>query len=572
MKHSFVRKLMFGSMFILLITFGAQWLLQQQLIPQVLLSRTQMQIEAELNTLPQSLSSVEMDNIIDRLATSTGAFTTLIDINDVQQETLQLATFTIDSNGTTYEVLRPRMPITNVRLGVLITGTFYKSRVIDVYIPLDLTVGVRRLFGNQISMSFSEDLFRQLGVDTSQTYTIEGTLVSTNEVLIQNSEQSLTNSELVNLMSQTNITAFVKSDRWVQYQSLDEFGDPLNLVYVTPVTLNQISYLLLTIYPLSAGRTIAQVLSMVSIISLGVALLITAAVYVWFFQRIAIPLQRVNEATKRFAGLDFRPIPVLASNDEIEDLSTNINLLSATLSATLRELEERNQVLLLQMEQEQLLEIRRQELMSGISHELKTPLAIIQASIEAMHHGVFSSEDLPEIQATIKQEIQRANRILSNLIQIHQGDSSLMSQQRVMFDVAPMLQLTIEQYQPLLSQRGLHVSSQLEPMMIHAIPEKIELVLSNLLSNAIKYSTATGPIHIQCNNQEFRICNPTDLPSNTDVQTLFAPFFRIDKGRSRKDGSTGLGLTIVQQIIDQHDYHISIDLQDQQFCVRVVTK
>jgi signal transduction histidine kinase len=224
------------------------------------------------------------------------------------------------------------------------------------------------------------------------------------------------------------------------------------------------------------------------------------------------------------------------------------------------------------MEKEQLLETRRQELMSGISHELKTPLAIIQASIEAMHHGVFSSEDLPEIQATIKQEIQRANRILSNLIQIHQGDSSLMSQQRVMFDVAPMLQLTIEQYQPLLSQRGLHVSSQLEPMMIHAIPEKIELVLSNLLSNAIKYSTATGPIHIQCNNQEFRICNPTDLPSNTDVQTLFAPFFRIDKGRSRKDGSTGLGLTIVQQIIDQHDYHISIDLQDQQFCVRVVTK
>ena len=572
MKHSFVRKLMFGSMFILLITFGAQWLLQQQLIPQVLLSRTQMQIEAELNTLPQSLSSVEMDNIIDRLATSTGAFTTLIDINDVQQETLQLATFTIDSNGTTYEVLRPRMPITTIRLGVLVTGTFYKSQVIDVYIPLDLTVGVRRLFGNQISMSFSEDLFRQLGVDTSQTYTIEGTLVSTNEVLIQNSEQSLTNSELVNLMSQTNITSFVESDRWVQYQSLDEFGDPLNLVYVTPVSLNQISYLLLTIYPLSAGRTIAQVLSMVSIISLGVALLITGAVYVWFFQRIAIPLQRVNEATKRFAGLDFRPIPVLASNDEIEDLSTNINLLSATLSATLRELEERNQVLLLQMEQEQLLETRRQELMSGISHELKTPLAIIQASIEAMHHGVFSSEDLPEIQATIEQEIERANRILSNLIQIHQGDSSLMSQQRVMFDVAPMLQLTIEQYQPLLSQRGLYVSSQLEPMMIHAIPEKIELVLSNLLSNAIKYSTATGPIHIQCNNQEFRICNPTDLPSNTDVQTLFAPFFRIDKGRSRKDGSTGLGLTIVQQIIDQHDYHISIDLQDQQFCVRVVTK
>ena len=572
MKHSFVRKLMFGSMLILLTTFGAQWLLQQQLIPQVLLSRTQMQIEAELDDLPPSLSRSDMDNIIDRLATSTGAFTTLININEVQQETLQLSTLRIERNGSTYDILRPRIPMTAIRIGASVQGTFYKSQALDVYIPLDLTIGVRRLFGNQISMSFSDDLFLQLGVDTTQTYELSGTLISTNEVLIQNTEQSLSNSELVNLMSQTNITAFIESERWVQYQSLDEFGDPLNLVYVTPVSLNQVSYLLLTIYPLSAGRTIAQVLSMVSIISLGVALLITGAVYVWFFQRIAIPLQRVNEATKRFAGLDFRPIPVLSSNDEIEDLSININLLSATLSATMRELEEQNQVLLSQMEQEQLLETRRQELMSGISHELKTPLAIIQASIEAMNHGVFLPEDLPEVQATIEQEIERANRILTNLIQIHQGDTSLMSQQRVMFDVAPMLQLTIDQYQPLLLQRGLRVSSQLESMMIHAIPEKIELVLSNLLSNAIKYSSASGTILIQCKNDQFSICNPTDLPSNTDIQALFRPFYRMDKGRSRQDGSTGLGLTIVKQILDQHEFQVSIELQHQQFCARVLTK
>ena len=571
MKHSFVRKLMFGSMLILVITFGAQWLLQQQLIPQVLLSRTQMQIESELDSLPSSLSTGETDQIIDRIATSTGAFTTLVNINDVQQETRQLSTFTIESDGIQYDILRPRMPMTTVRLGVAVSGTFYKSQVIDVYIPLDLTVGVRRLFGNHISMSFSEDLFRQLGVDTSQTYTFEGTLISTNEMLVQNAEQSLSNSELVNLMSQTNITAFVESDRWVQYQSLDEVGNPLNLVYVTPVSLNQVSYLLLTIYPLSAGRTIAQVLSLVSIISLGVALLITGLVYVWFFQRIAIPLQRVNEATKRFATLDFSPIPVLSSNDEIEDLSTNINLLSTTLSTTLRELEERNQVLLSQMKQEQTLETRRQELMSGISHELKTPLAIIQASIEAMNHGVFSADDLPEIQTTIEQEIDRANNILMNLIQMYQGNSTLMSQQRVSFDVTAMIQQTIEHYQPLLAQRGLTVSSHLESTLIHAVPEKMELVFSNLLSNAIKYSSDTGTISIQYKNHQLYLCNQTDLPNTTDLHVLFAPFYRIDKGRSRQDGSTGLGLTIVKQILDQHEFPITLELQDHHFCVRVTT-
>jgi signal transduction histidine kinase len=295
-------------------------------------------------------------------------------------------------------------------------------------------------------------------------------------------------------------------------------------------------------------------------------------VYIWFFQRIAIPLQRVNEATKRFATLDFSPIPVLSSNDEIEDLSTNINLLSATLSTTLRELEERNQVLLSQMKQEQTLETRRQELMSGISHELKTPLAIIQASIEAMNHGVFSADDLPEIQTTIEREIDRANQILMNLIQMYQGDSTLMSQQLVSFDVTTMIQQTIDHYQPLIAQRGLTVTSNLEPTMIHAVPEKIELVLSNLLSNAIKYSIDAGSISIQYENHQLLVCNQTDLPNNTDLHVLFAPFYRIDKGRSRQDGSTGLGLTIVKQILDQHEFPILLKLKDHHFCVQVTTK
>lgn len=572
MKHSFVRKLMFGSMIILVVTFGAQWLLQQQLIPQVLLSRTQTQIETVLDDLPRTLSSSEMDQIIDRLATSTGALTTLININDVQIETRRLATFTLESNGIQYDILRPRMPMGNPRIGAEISGTFYASQTVDVYIPLELTIGARSLFGSRLSMMYSQELFDSLGVDTTQTIELAGILVASSEVVVQDTQQSLTNSEIINLMSQTNITEFVETDRWVQYQSLDEFSEPLNLVYVTPVELGQTSYLLLTIYPLTAGRTIARVLSIVSIVSLGVALLITGAVYIWFFQRIAIPLQRVNEATKRFATLDFSPIPVVSSNDEIEDLSTNINILSATLSSTLRELEERNQVLLSQMEQEQKHETRRQELMSGISHELKTPLAIIQASIEAMNHGVFSADDLPEIQTTIEQEIERANRILMNLIQMYQGDVSLVSQQRVSFDGSAMIQQTIDHYQPLIAQRGLSVSTDLESTMIHGVPEKIELVLSNLLSNAIKYSNAASSIQITYKNHQFSICNQTNLPNDTDLQALFSPFFRIDKGRSRQDGSTGLGLTIVKQLLNQHEFPISLTLHDDQFCVRVNTK
>jgi signal transduction histidine kinase len=567
MKRSFFRKLLLGSLVILVITFIGQWAFQQLWIEQAVLSRTKSQIETILTDLEDQPSNTDVQSIMDRLTTTTGSFNTLLNTSDAEQQTLELATITISSNNTTYTILRPRIATGMIRLGMSVEGQFYASSVADVYVPLEITIGVRRLFGNPLNSSFSEDIFQQLGVDTSSIIFLSGTIVEINDLVIQDTRQSLYNNELLNLLSQSNITDLTQTERWVQYTSVDEAENPVNLVYITPLILNQEALLLVTIYPLGTIRTITQSLSTISILSLLSAVIVTTLLYGWFFRRVSVPLQLVNEATKRFSSLDFGPIPVIHTNDEIEDLTNSINLVSATLSTTLAELEDRNSLLLQQLDQERINEQRREELIAGISHELKTPLAILQASIEALKLGMVTEADIPQYQQTMQQEIDRANQIILNLLHLQHKDDVLVEEQLISIDT--LIHSIINQYTPLIDQRGCILNLDIEPCMIQGSQQRFELIFSNLISNAIKYSTPDNEIRISLSETAFEICNATNLSDDTDTDALFLPFHRADKSRSRQDGSTGLGLSIVKQLLDQYHLPFQCTIQKETFCIKI---
>ena len=570
MKRSFFRKLLLGSLTILVITFLGQWAFQQLWIEQAVLSRTKNQIETILTDLQEQPTNTDVQLIMDRLTTTTGSFNTLLNTNDAEQQTLELATITISSDSNTYTILRPRIAGGMIRLGMPVEGRFYASSVADVYVPIEITIGARRLSGNPLNASFSSEIFEQLGVDTSSVISLSGNIVEINDLVIQDTRQSLYNSELLNLLSQSNITDLTQTDRWVQYTSVDEIENPVNLVYLTPLSLNQEPLLLVTIYPLGTIRTITQSLSTISILSLISAVIVTMLLYGWFFRRVSVPLQLVHEATKRFSSLDFGPIPVIHTNDEIEDLTNSINLVSATLSTTLAELEDRNSLLLQQLNQERINEQRREELIAGISHELKTPLAILQASIEALKLGMVTEADIPQYQQTMQQEIDRANQIILNLLHLQHNDDFKVEGQSIEIDA--LIHSIINQYSPLIEQRGSTINLDIKPCTLLGSQQRFELIFSNLVSNAIKYSTPKNEIQISLSASAFKICNATNLPDDTDIDTLFLPFHRADKSRSRQDGSTGLGLSIVKQILDQYEFDFQCQIKDGIFCIYIQFK
>jgi signal transduction histidine kinase len=139
-------------------------------------------------------------------------------------------------------------------------------------------------------------------------------------------------------------------------------------------------------------------------------------------------------------------------------------------------------------------------------------------------------------------------------------------------EIDALIHSIINQYSPLIEQRGSTINLDIKPCTLLGSQQRFELIFSNLVSNAIKYSTPKNEIQISLSASAFKICNATNLPDDTDIDTLFLPFHRADKSRSRQDGSTGLGLSIVKQILDQYEFDFQCQIKDGIFCIYIQFK
>jgi signal transduction histidine kinase len=373
-------------------------------------------------------------------------------------------------------------------------------------------------------------------------------------------------------MSGSNIDNVVQiTNEILRYESLDDDAKPLNLVYVTQLSTRASDYLLFTIFPLTNITLITSALARFNMIIFAIALFLVSILYFFYFKRISVPLIEINNATRRFASLDFTPIKPINSEDEIGELSKNINILSANLSNAMSMLNDQNQVLSQQLESEQQREQQRKDFVAGVSHELKTPLAIIQATYEAIKEGLFPVDELPEHYTTIENEIRRANRIIQEMMQVYRFDQGAIALEQDTISVRDLLQANHESYQPLLEQANLTLKLSADDSILTADEEQFQLVISNLLSNAIKYATPSTNIDITWSLGNLQIQNHTTMTEDHDLDRLVEPFYRSDKSRSRTQGSTGLGLYIVKQIIELHHFQLKISMKDGVFTVSINT-
>lgn len=569
MKQSFLRKLMVGTMVILGLTFSLQILLQTQVLPLFIINETQNNIEAGLQSL--NFDSVDTTELLEQLSTRTGTFNSLVDPSEVTSQQYDFRTVTISTiDGESYQVIQPRTA-GMLRIGTTVVGQFYTTDRGDLLVPITLTINNRMIFGSERIGEISPEIKEQLGVSKTKIE-LSGTITSVQQVVVSSAKESYTNSELLNLMSGNNIDNVVQvSPKTLRYESIDDEQSPLNLVYVTQVSAGNSTLLLFSIFPLTNITLITSALARFNLIILSIALVLVGVLYFFYFRRISIPLVEIIKATKRFASLDFTPITVTESDDEIGDLSRNINYLSANLSSAMTMLNDQNSVLSQQLESEQHRDQQRKDFVAGVSHELKTPLAIIQATFEAIKEGIITQSELPEHYHTIENEIHRANRIIQDMMQVYRFDQGVIELQQDSISMKSLLKANVESYAPLLEQATLTMMIEADDEMLIADEEQMHLVISNLLSNAIKYATAHSTINVIWKNHHLTIQNNTNLTDSVDIDRITEPFYRSDKSRSRHQGSTGLGLYIVKQIIELHRFLLKISLKDGLFTVSINT-
>lgn len=210
----------------------------------------------------------------------------------------------------------------------------------------------------------------------------------------------------------------------------------------------------------------------------------------------------------------------------------------------------------------------RKDFLGNVSHELKTPLFTVQGFIETLLDGAIDDKSVR------KKYLQRANKAVDRLIYIikdldlitklEAGELSIKSSD---FDIIELIRNVFELLEMKASKKKIVLTFDIDytnPIMVSADREKIQQVLSNLIVNSIKYGNTDGTTEVSVENliQNKVIVRVTDngegIPAK-HVPRLFERFYRIDSSRSRSEGGSGLGLSIVKHIIEAHGEKIYVE-------------
>lgn len=210
----------------------------------------------------------------------------------------------------------------------------------------------------------------------------------------------------------------------------------------------------------------------------------------------------------------------------------------------------------------------RKEFIGNVSHELKTPLFTVQGYLETLIDGAIADKNVRE------KYLNRANKGVERLVYIVKdldmitklevGDLSLNIQK---FDIVELVQNVFDLLEMKASRKKISLIFDIDynyPIYVNADMQRIQQVLSNLLVNSIKYGSDNGTTEVSIENLIknkviVRITDNGEGISNENLPRLFERFYRVDKSGSRKEGGSGLGLSIVKHIIEAHDEKIYVE-------------
>lgn len=301
------------------------------------------------------------------------------------------------------------------------------------------------------------------------------------------------------------------------------------------------------------AKTALIVLSIVS----AITLFLISLVFIIYTITVTIPLGKINRITKKIALMDFGKVCPPFKIGELDELSKNINVLSSSLDLTMQTLKKRNYQLEAENEYSKIQIEKRKQFYANASHELKTPIAIIQGYAEGLKMGIYDS-DPTEVYDVIIEEAQKLNTLVMSLLEVNSMVSNNAKPNYVEFNLKEEIDSFIEQMHNITLKKSITVESDINPEYI-ALSDKMlfERVLSNYFSNAVSHCDFEKIIKVSCEivDDYYRIgvFNTGKQIDDEDIGKIWDSFYRADKAHSRSEGRFGLGLPIVSNTQEQQN-------------------
>ncbi len=286
------------------------------------------------------------------------------------------------------------------------------------------------------------------------------------------------------------------------------------------------------------------------------AVVICALVIYMVTKKITNPILQLADISRRMTNLEFDAKFQSRGENEIDFLGEHMNQMSETLEKTISELKSANNELKIDIEKKIQVDEMRKEFISNVSHELKTPIALIQGYAEGLQECINDDAASREFYCdVIIDEADKMNQLVKNLLTLNQLESG--SEQVVFerFDLIEVIQGVVNATAILREQNGIKLElSGRQPEYVWADEFKTEQVLTNYISNAIHYAAGEKQITIMVRSGEetvrvevFNTGNP--IPEE-EIDHIWDKFYKVDKARTREYGGNGIGLSIVKAIMD----------------------
>ncbi|MFE6704381.1 sensor histidine kinase [Bacillus thuringiensis] len=329
-----------------------------------------------------------------------------------------------------------------------------------------------------------------------------------------------------------------------------------NSIFVKPIMENgKITEYAFAIASLQPVNEAMLVLKDYYVYALIIVFLVIILLSFYYSKIIVKPLIKINRVTKKMANFDFSEKLPVTADDEIGGLSGSINTLSVNLKDRIDRLNVANTKLQQDIERERQLEKTRKEFISGVSHELKTPLSVIRSFAEGIKDGV--SKDTSYYTDVILEETENMNRLIVEMLELAKLESGTYKLDMTTFSIGELTQQVYTKLLFSMEEKHLQVNVDADPsILVTANRSRIEQVVVNLLSNAIRYTPDGEKIQVSIIEAEdtvkVEIENTGNPIPEESLEKIWDRFYRLDASRSRHTGGTGLGLSIVKNILDLH--------------------
>ncbi len=290
---------------------------------------------------------------------------------------------------------------------------------------------------------------------------------------------------------------------------------------------------------------------------IGCAMAVICAALVWYFsEKFAKPVRELAELSKRMADLDFEVKYTSGGENEIGELGENFNRMSEKLEQTISELKGANNSLQKDIERKEKLEQMRSEFMGNVSHELKTPISLIQGYAEGLKEGVKDDPENRDFYCdVIIDEAAKMNRMVKNLMALNElefGDEEVEFER---FDLAAVISGVLQSMEILAQQKQAKVIfRQKEPVYVWADEFKTEQVVRNYVSNAYNHLDGERVVEVKLQAEDGKVRASvfnTGLPIPEEALAhIWDKFYKVDKAHTREYGGNGIGLSIVKAIME----------------------